>query len=60
MIIRLLNKNDNYIEYFKLLSQLTSCTERNQEQFLNYISEMNDNYLIYVIEQDEMIIGSGR
>jgi len=59
--IRNLKTSDYNKEYFNLLSQLTNTTEISYEEFSKFISELNPDHQIFVIEDllTNKIIGTG-
>jgi glucosamine-phosphate N-acetyltransferase len=59
MQIRKINKNDYHKNYLNLLSQLTIIGDISQNDFDNFIDDLNDNYQIWVIEDLDKIIATG-
>ena len=60
MIIRELDKNDYYMGYLELLSQLTDCPNVSYFEFCRQLLRMMNNkyHKIFVIEEKNKIIGS--
>ena len=59
MNIRPICKNDFYKNFTDLLSQLSTTGNITYQNFLNVINSLNNNHLIYVIEDNNKIIASG-
>ena len=53
--IRTINKNDYNKQYFKLLEQLTTVDKHKIKKLIfdNFINKLNNNHMIYVIEDLE-------
>lgn len=60
-LIRLLTKEDYHKGYLQLLSQLTECPDMTYDEWMDSydLIDIYDNILIYVIELEDKIIGSG-
>lgn len=52
-------KTDYYKNYNNLLNQLTSINYISYEQFSDQFNQLNNDYNIYVIEEDNKIIATG-
>ena len=52
-------KTDYYKNYNNLLNQLTSINYISYEQFSDQFNQLNDDYNIFVIEEDNKIIATG-
>jgi glucosamine-phosphate N-acetyltransferase len=59
MNIRPICKNDFYKNFTDLLSQLSTTGNITYQNFINIINSLNNNHLIYVIEDNNKIIASG-
>ena len=61
MIIRNIQSNDYHLNYFDLLSQLTTVNKEKItfNKFDNFIKTLNDNHFIKVILIDNKIVASG-
>ena len=61
MKIRNLHKNDYYLNYLDLLSQLSVVNKDNisSNEFNSFIEELKDNHIIKVIELNNKIVASG-
>jgi glucosamine-phosphate N-acetyltransferase len=61
MEIRNLQKNDYYLNYLDLLSQLTLVNKHNIlfNKFKYFVEELKENHIIRVIELNNKIVASG-
>jgi len=56
--IRTINTNDFNKNYIQLINQLSNSTAITKNQFIKYIEALSDNHQIYVLEKNNIIIGS--
>ena len=56
-MIRTININDFNKNYIQLINQLSN-TAITKNQFIKYIEALSDNHQIYVLEKNNIIIGS--
>lgn len=57
--LRKLEKNDFNKNILNLLSQLTHTPSVKEEEFNNFVEQLNENHQIWVIERNNKIIGMG-
>lgn len=59
MYFVLLNKEINLKNYLNLLNQLSNTTVYNENKFFNFVDNLPRNTRIYLLYDDDKIVGSG-
>ena len=59
MYFVLLNKEINLKNYLNLLNQLSDTTFYDENKFLNFVDNLPKNIRIYLLYDDDKIVGSG-
>ena len=59
MEFRHLEYNDYNKNYFNLLKQLTVCGNCSEDQFKNFVDNLNKNHVVLVYEENNKILASG-
>lgn len=59
MYFVLLNKEINLKNYLNLLNQLSNTTVYDEKKFFNFVDNLPENIRIYLLYDEEKIVGSG-